>query len=361
MTFDILIKNIEKIFDENGNEVLFSNLEFKKEKRKFSKTISTVLYINGQPLSARQMKSFKIQYLCRCGRHIIILLHKYMNKKRINCMHCLQDRNFEDHVETKPYSLKKGLRKKEEIVGIKKFEEYSDTFKNEYYKTHLYENEFYLYLPIIYKLNSIELNDETRNNIKYKEYFPCNNQMKFTSKISFDNGKTWETLKKIELQCSICKKIFNIHIENIRKQDISKPLCKQCSFNSDLFPIRLYKDTLITYQSKIEQYFLDKCFENNIKVNNGFEIQYFWNKKNRTYITDFYLPDLKIIVELKAKNPFYYEDRLSGKIDAKNAYANNFAKENGMDFRFIFEEYIDNFINECIEKTQKLNYIIKCK
>lgn len=347
-----LTNHIEKIFDENNIEINYKYIEFKKEKRKYSKTESIVLYIDNIPCNRREMKQYKIQYLCRCGRHIIILLQKYIHKERINCMHCLQDRNFEDHVESKPYSLKNGLRKKE-IVKYKKFEEYSDDFKNEYYKTHLYENEFYLYLPIIYKLNSIELNDEIRNNIKYKEYFPCNNQMKFTSKISFDNGENWETLKKIELQCSICKKIFNIHIENIRKQDINKPLCKHCSFNSDLFPIRLYKDTLITYQSKIEQYFLDKCFENNIKVNNGFEIQYFWNKKIRTYITDFYLPDLKIIVELKAKNPFYYEDRLSGKIDAKNAYANNFAKENDMDFRFIFEEYIDNFINECIEKMKK--------
>lgn len=352
MILNELKNHIEKIFDENNNEIKFSKIEFKLEKRKYSKTTSIVLYIDNIPLSARQMKTFKIQYLCRCGRHIIILLQKYIHKERINCMHCLQDRNFVDHVETNPYSLKKGIRNKI-IVKHKIFEEYSESFKKEYFNNHLYEKEFYLYLPIIYSLNSIILNDNIRKNIKYKEYFPCNNQMKFTSKISFDNGITWESLKKIELQCSVCKKIFNIHIENIRKQDINKQLCKHCSFNSDLFPIRLYKDTLLTYQSKIEQYFLDKCFENNIKVNNGFEIQYFWNKKYRTYITDFYLPDLKIILELKAKNPFYFKDRLSGKIDAKNAAANNFAKENNMDFRFIFEEYIDSFIYECIEKLKK--------
>ena len=352
MNLKELTDHIEKIFDENNIEINYKYIEFKKEKRKYSKTESIILYIDNIACTCKQMKSFKVQYLCRCNRHIIILLQKYIKKERINCMHCLQDRSFEDHVETKPYSLIKGLRNKNKIL-IKDFNSYDETFKKLYFEKHLYENEFYYYLPIIYKLNGIELNKKIINNIKYKEYFPCNNQMKFTSKVSFDNGLTWETLKKIELKCSICQKIFNIHIENIRKQNIDEIKCRQCSFNSELFPIKLYKDTVLTYQSKPEKYFLDKCFENNINVNNGFEIQYYWNNKYKTYITDFYLPDLKIIVEIKAKNPFYYDDRLSGKLDAKNAYANNFAKENNMDFRFIFDEYIDSFIYECIEKMKK--------
>lgn len=356
-----LANHIEKIFDEFGNEIQFKKVEFKREKRKYSNTVSTILYIDDKACSGHEMKFFKVQYLCRCGRHITILLHKYMNKKRINCIHCLQDRKFEDSIKTYPYSLKNGIRTKESKKKELTWEDTSKEFKDNYIKNHLSEEEFFKYLPIIYKLNDIILNDIIRSNIKFKYYVKCNNQFKFTSKVSFDNGLTWETIKNVEIQCNICKKIFKIHYENLRKQDINNPKCKKCSFTNELFQIRLYKNTTLTYQSNVEKYFLDKCFENNINVLNGFEIQYFWNKKNRTYITDFYLPDLKIIVEIKAKNPFYYEDRLSGKIDAKNAYANNFAKENDMDFRFIFEEYIDKFINECIEKTNKLNYIIKCK
>ena len=352
MDINQLTSHIEKVFDENNNEIEFKKLELKKEKRKYSKIESIILYIDNITCNAREMKQYKIQYLCRCGRHIIILLQKYIHKERINCMHCLQNRSFEDHVETKPYSLKKGLRIKKENI-IKEFNDYSEEFKNKYFETHLKENEFYLYLDSFYKINNTELKNLNKKNIKYKEYYPCPNQMKFTSKVSFDNGLTWETLKRIELKCSICGKIFGIHVENIRNQNIDEIKCRQCSFNSELFPIELYKDTVLTYQSKPEKYFLDKCFENNINVNNGFEIQYYWNNKYKTYITDFYLPDLKIIVEIKAKNPFYYDDRLSGKLDAKNAYANNFAKENNMDFRFIFDDYIDSFINEYIEKLNK--------
>lgn len=351
MNLKELTDHIEKIFDENNNEINFNIIEFKQEKRKYSKTNSLVLYIDNIACTCKQMKTFKVQYLCRCGRHINILLQKYIKKEKINCMHCLQDRTFKDHVETKPYSLLKGKRTKQKIIK-KDFNEYDDIFKKDYYDKHLYAEEFYKYLPYIYKLNGILLNKENINNIKYIEHYPCNNQMKFTSKISFDNGLNWETLKKIELKCSICGKIFNIHIENIRKQNINDIKCKSCSFTSELFPIKLYKDTLLTYQSKLEKYFLDKCFENNIIVNNGFEISYFWNKKWRTYITDFYLPELKIIVELKAKNPFYFDDKKSGKIDAKNAAANNFAKENNMDFRFIFDEYVDSFIYQCIENLK---------
>jgi hypothetical protein len=72
--FDLLITRIEKIIDENENDVKFNTLEFKYEKRKYSSVKSIVLYIDGKACSTYNMKQYKVQYLCRCNRHNTILL-----------------------------------------------------------------------------------------------------------------------------------------------------------------------------------------------------------------------------------------------------------------------------------------------
>lgn len=338
-----LISHIEKIFDKNNNEILFNKLEIKEEKRLHSTCISKILYIDNLPCNCYQMKSYKIQYLCRCGRHINILLQKYINKNRLNCMHCLQDRNFKDSVYTKPYELKKGIRKKE-LYNHKKFEEYSEDFQKQYQLNHLSENEFYKYLPYIFRLNNIILNQDNIQNIKYKYYDYTNNQLKFTPKISFDNGINWESIKDIALQCSICGKIFKIHLINIRNKNINDIRCRGCNLCNKEYKIELYQNTNLTYQSLLELSFLDKCYELNIKVINGFEIPYYFRNKLRTYITDFYLPDYKYIIEIKGSNPYYYEDIKSGKLEAKNNAAIKFANENNMKFKFILDN-IDEFFN----------------
>lgn len=338
-----LIEHIEKIFDKNNNEIQFNKLEIKEEKRPHSSCISKILYIDNIPCNCYQMKSYKIQYLCRCNRHINILLHKYISKRALNCMHCLQDRNFDDSIYTKPYELKKGIRKKE-VNNIKKFEDYPEEFKNKYKTNHLTEEEFYKYLPYIFRLNNIILNSNNINNIKYKYYDYANNQLKFTSKISFDNGLTWNSIKDIALQCSVCGKIFKIHLSNLRSKILDNIRCKGCNFSTKEYKIELYKNTNITYQSLLELSFLNKCYDNNIKVINGIEIPYYFRNKLRTYITDFYLPDYKYIIEIKGSNPYYFEDIQSGKLEAKNNAAIEFAKQNNMKFKFILDD-IESFFN----------------
>lgn len=347
MDQEYLLSRIEKIFDKNNNEISFNKLELKYEKRPHSSSYSNILYIDNIACNGYEMKSYKVQYLCRCKRHIIILLHKYICKNRLNCMHCLQDRSFNDSVFTKPYELKKGIRKKEITNNIKKFEDYDEKFKLEYLKNHLTENEFFNYLPFIFSINGKILNENIIKNIKYKYYSPCNNQKKFTSKISFDNGLTFNSIKSVALQCSICGKIFNIHLINLRHKNINDIRCKGCIFSTKEYKIQLYKNTNITYQSLLEFEFLNKCFDLNIKVTNGFEIPYYFRNKLRTYISDFYLPEYKYIIEIKGSNPYYFEDVESGKLEAKNKAAENFANDNGMTFKFILDD-LDIFFKKLL-------------
>lgn len=77
---------------------------------------------------------------------------------------------------------------------------------------------------------------------------------------------------------------------------------------------------------------------------NGYEIPYYFNGKQRTYVSDYFLPDYKIVLEIKGRNKFYRDNLKSGKLQAKNNAALNFCKENNLIFKFIFAEEIDNFI-----------------
>ena len=338
---DFLLEHIEKIFDYDLHEIQFSKLEFKYEKRKHSSIYSYVLYLDDNALTRNQIKTYKVQYLCRCGKHIIILLQKYLSKKHICCQHCLQNRSYEYNIYTAPYSIKKGIKKCKEKI-IKDFNDYDNDFKLNYKNNHLDYNEFFYYLPYIYRLNNIILTDNIRKNILYKYAYPIDNQFKF------DNGITYQSINDIALKCNTCGKIFKVHLNNLRNKDINNIKCKKCVFTSIKYPIQLYKNTNLTYQSNLEKKFLDCCFNYGISVMNGLEIPYWFNNKLHTYITDFYLPDLKIIIEIKGDNHYYKKDLNSGKIDAKNNAAINYVNNHNMKFEFILED-IDNFFEKIIK------------
>lgn len=355
--FEILIKHILKIYDENDNEVYFSKLNILEEKRKFSSTISKSFYIDDKCINSKQRKTYKVLYKCRCGKENKILLKKYINKEKIVCQHCLQDRTFKDYLDVKPYSIKKGLREKidnRQKINKNNFNDMSDEFKYKYSLKHLSKDEFYKYLPYIYSINDILVN-ENINNIKYLYYYPTNNQYRFTSKISFDNGLTYKSIKNITLKCSICNKIFNIHIENLRNKDLSNIKCKFCSLNNHRYTIKLYDESGLTFQSNIEKYFIEKCYQHNIKIINGFEIPYYFNNSYHKYISDFYLPEYKYIIEIKSDNIWYKKDLESGKIKAKENGTLEFIKDKKMKFKLLFDQDIDSFINNILEERDSLN------
>jgi len=339
-----LYNRLEKIFDENDNEIIINSFEIKRIKRPHALSEGDVIYLNNIELTRKQLKEYKVQYLCRCNRHIKIVLYKFITKRNLNCKHCLQDKTFEKY--SLPYKHKKYNEPLWETKNYKelKFDNCSDDFKNEYKSLHLSDKEFYEYLQYIEKLNDKNVKDY---NIIYYFAVPCKNQKLFIPKISFDNGKTLEKINEIELKCNYCGDIFRIKKINLKNKDLLDIKCKKCGFNSLKYKVQKYKDTNITYQSNLEKEFIDKCFKKNIKIMNGFVINYEYNGKIHKYISDFYLPDLKLIIEIKGSNHFYYKDLLSGKLNAKNNAANNFANENNFKFVFILDD-IDNFFNNLI-------------
>ena len=325
--FDILVKHIIKIFDENDNEVKFSKLQIVFEKRKFSSSKSKNLYIDDIPLNTYQRRSYKVIYKCRCNRENKILLHKYINKQKLVCQHCLQNRSFDDSVYTAPYSLKHGIRIKTK-KNIKVFDDYDDEFKKHYKDKHLTEKEFYKYLPYFYRINNT---------------------------IIKDIGKNYETLVTVYLKCSVCNKIFKIHIENIRNKDLTNIKCKTCGLNNHRYEIKLFDESGLTYQSNLEKYFIEQCYKHNIKINNGLHIPYYFNNTYHTYVSDFYLPEYKYVIEIKSNNIWYRRDLNSGKLQAKENATNEFGKKLNIKYKLLFDQDIDVFIKNILDERDSLN------
>lgn len=348
--FDLLIEHILKLYDENNEEIKFNKITYKFEKRKFSSVTSLVIYVDNISLTVKQYRSYFILYKCRCGREHKILLQKYFLKTKLHCINCCQDRYFDDYV----IANYKGKVKKNKQVILKPFDEYDNEFKENYKRNHLSSEEFKKYLPYIYKINNHLITKDILNNIIYYYTEHTNNQFKFTSKISFDNGITKETIKYIFLKCNTCGRIFKIHTNNIRLQDLSNIQCRKCKLVNTTYPIRKYENTNITYQSGIEKVFIDFCISNNIKIENGKEITYNFDNKVRTYITDFYLPQFKYIIELKAKNKFYRDDLKSGKIEAKNNACIDYCNKNNLYFKFVFDYELNEFNQKLLNERDSL-------
>lgn len=343
---DILLKAIIKIYDINDNVIPFKTLSTKYYKKKHANNYSLHLFLDSKELLSNEYRSWKVEYKCRCGRINKILIRKYFLKEKLWCSHCCQDKSFNDFLLAN-YGGAKGKDIKDKKIKIKReynFENESDDFKNNYWKSHLTKEEFYKYLPYIYSIDGIIINDN--DTIEYFETFPSYNNIKYTSKIKINN--ILHPIK-IQLLCSICNKSFTIHSYNIRKKDLTNIKCKTCAFNNHIYPIKLY-DTFsgLTYQSLPEKYFIDKCKENNIKILNGIEIPYNWKKKKKIYISDFYLPEYKKIIEIKSDNRFYKNDLKSGKLLAKNNAAIDFGEKNNMSFNLVFDNEIDDFINNLL-------------
>lgn len=352
--FDILTQHILHIFDMDGNEIPFKELKIVKEVRKYSNVVSPILYADDKPIKS---KTHKVQYQCRCGRTPTIFLCKYLVKPNIVCPSCLQDSKFEDRVIANPGGPRGRIP--EDRKPFKKpknehlcFENETEEFKEQYKTSHITNEEMIEWWPYIYRINGYE---PIKDNLTYFYAVPTNNQMKYTSMISVDDGKTLIPNLTIELKCSICGKVFKIHKNNLRKKNKHSIKCCQCALCNTSFPLKAYGTSGLTYQSSSELEFIQLCEKNNIKVLNGFEIPYFRNGRRHTYVSDFYLPELKTIVEIKGNNVYYRMELKSGKFQAKCEGAKEFSRNNNMKYDVVFAENVSTYVSSLIDERDSLN------
>lgn len=344
---EMLLTHILSLYDLDGNIIEYEKLEIKRERRFDYGDYRNWLYIDGENCNP---KKIKVKYVCRCGEVHIIYLSKYLEKEKLICKKCNQSLKYGCTSFNSKHRITK--RKPSKVHMI--FEDASDEQKQKYYENHLTTEEFYNNLKYFVRINKHDITNNMLENIKYEYAAPGTCHNVFVSKVSFDNGQTYETLKEIYLKCCVCGTIFKVHIDNIRKKgDLSKVKCKSCIFCNYTYEVRRYDNSELTYQSNLEKLFIDKIKSNNYEIENGQKIKYFYNylNKYRNYYVDFYLPQFKIMVEIKGNNKFYRDDLETGKFDDKCNAAKKYAESHNMKFVVLFENDIDDFI-ESLTKQQ---------
>lgn len=72
--------------------------------------------------------------------------------------------------------------------------------------------------------------------------------------------------------------------------------------------IKYHNDTKLYYRGTYELDFLNYCTKNNINVKKGPTISFIYNDKNKVYHSDYFLPDINLICEIKSN--YYYNKYL---------------------------------------------------
>jgi hypothetical protein len=132
-------------------------------------------------------------------------------------------------------------------------------------------------------------------------------------------------------------------------KNMSYKLCKRCTMSSSLYKTRKYDENGdLIYQSNLEKHFIDLIKEKNFEIVNGQVIPYVWKLENKKkkYFIDFYLPQFKIMIEIKGRNHFYKQNLESGKFQDKCDAANEYAKKHNMKFVVLYTEDIEPFVEK---------------
>jgi hypothetical protein len=165
------------------------------------------------------------------------------------------------------------------------------------------------------------------------EKFLNNRKITYLENWGVDNPSKNENIKKKKEET--CMKNYGVK-SPYQNRDIFRRSRK--SANS----IKNFKNTDLIYQSSYEKDFLDKYYDK-YNIENGILIKYKFDK-DRVYHSDFYLPKLDIVVEIKST---YWLNKHVAMIEAKEEYT----KKNH-NYVLILDKNYDEFD----EMIKNLNY-----
>jgi hypothetical protein len=104
------------------------------------------------------------------------------------------------------------------------------------------------------------------------------------------------------------------------------------------FQFHNYLNTNLIYQSSYELDFLEKYYDKYLDIQRGFSIKYEFNGKNKIYHSDFFIPSLNLIVEIKNS---YLAKKDKDEIEAKKIAVLN----KGYNFILIIDKKYDDLNN----------------
>ncbi len=302
-----IIKNEEKI------NVFSSEIIDNKYRNKMFQT----LLINNQiKLNQRD----KIIFICdTCGKEIEekFAFNKKFFTSMQNCRECdIARTKQKKYGSTNAISqIKKAVKEKYGVENISQLEEIKEKIKQIMLKNYGVETNL--------------LRPEIRQKI-YKNGIYDNNRNKairtVKERYGVSNVSQLDEIKKKKKET--CFK--NYGVENpIQNTKLFKQI--QSNYGKSV-SLKTICDTL-HYQTKPELQFIQYCKKNNIDIWDGPSLPYQWNNKNHIYYVDF--ETNKYIIEIKSSHGWYKKDLESGKIDAKNKAAHDYAASVGKEFLFL--------------------------
>jgi predicted SprT family Zn-dependent metalloprotease len=346
--FDLLEKSIIEVSDSN-NVINKTNLRLGEYKNKYSNlsTPTITLFSGDTPLNRN---SYTIKYMCLCGNISTILLKKFLIKNSLVCSKC---RETEEKRKKHSELLKNPNFKKKVVIPVKtdltslinksvlEFELESSEFIDNYFRKNVSEVEYNQIKSKIVKINGIEI---IGKDVKFIPILRVNNQSKYSQYVLIDDKKTH--LSNIQYRCDNCENNFNTTRRPKEKLKNYKILCPSCSFCNKTFKIKKYTtkfDDIITYQSNFEKDFIGRCELLNIRILDGDTVNYRFKNINHKYRIDFLLPDYKFLIELKANHIWHRKQLQSGVWKIKQSEAENYSSRNGLTYKLLFQEDIENF------------------
>lgn len=350
--FEILIKNILYIEDIETSDIKSGIFDVKEYVDKYSsrKKMSLRLFLNGELVSTSK---YFIVYKCDvCKNNKRILLKRFLTKKSSICKNCMN----RDETKTKKQSdtWKRGiLPKRIKIIKnnidlIKEsnieFNKETDDFKKRYYETHLTHVEFEDLRHQIFSVDGVLIND----NMILMEHIRINNQMLYSQFLYDNKNDILISMRNIKMICENCDKIYNITRKLKEKAIFKKSLCKKCYLSNRVFKIRNVlniKNEKVIYQTRNELKLIYFCNDNNILIENGPVLQYFYNNRYKKYYVDFYIPQYKLLIEIKDYHIWHKNEISSGVWELKEKCAKKYAKEHNLEYRIIFNQDFNGFID----------------
>jgi hypothetical protein len=380
---DNILKSVTEFIDKNtNNNIEIKNKELVFESSKYSSTKENIWHVIINDIKLKKTSEYTIGYNCiHCNSKNYISTTSFLRKIRKNndlCSQCIitnsqciitnsQCRitklNSDEMINLKKNNLqlknnKPNINLKEKLsyeeihkLSINEFNNQHEIFKNSYLLSHLTEEDYERIKSKIKSYSNGSLNKI--NDYEFWSVYKVNNQMKYSSVLYDTINKIIFKANQPIIKCDNCSNEWRAKSLD-KLKNCYKILCPNCSLCNKIFKIRSTKNILnenILYQSKLEMKFIKWCESLNIVVNNGPNINYNFENKDRIYKVDFMISN--ILIEIKDNHIWHKNELKTGKFDAKRSAAEKYIIDNKLNKYYLISPNNWNQMTKEIENYLK--------
>ena len=365
---------LKTVYDRTTKEHLdVSKLKTEKHSSNYSNTKTPFYRLFYDDKLIKRNNNYMCAYECHnCSRTNIVSLNniiRKLNQGKKNCSTCKEYEPVKRSLQSEFMKVNGAkVRNKEMFRAVDQqqpslldkllqdqtdFDQEDDEYKANYFRKHLTFEEFERIRSKI-----VSFHHEKFTNIHGFRYFPCvkiGNQTKYNPYLYDPMRDVLEKIVYIHYVCDCCGTTFFNRDLYIQKNKY-KLLCNECNFTNNTFKVRNTKNIngeTVRYQSKLEKKFIDFCTSNGLVLKNGPYIPYVFNGI-KTYRIDFELPDKKLLVETKDNHIWHQKNIKSGKWQAKQQAACDYAEYHGMEFMMVYPRSFIDSTKMILRKANKI-------